>query len=309
MRLFDVVGWRRLARLIDQFNPDIVQSNAGDTIKFAALSKVFFRWSAPLVFRNANTVSDFVDSWPKRMFNRFLVGQVQHVVSVSDLCRKDFIDTYAFRPERITTVPIGIEEHGVESGWPSDLAQMVGPGKILVNVSSFVPEKNHIGLLRIFKRILEFHPNLRLILVGDGPLHDEIMRQIRSLGIEGHVIPLGYRDDAIRIIACADALVLPSNIEGLPAVILEAMYCKTPVVAYDVGGISEVVMNGKTGWLVPPGDEEGFLKSTMEILSSNDQKLIVEEAFTLVNQKYTNKKIAEQFETVYLRLRTQMETS
>ncbi len=103
------------------------------------------------------------------------------------------------------------------------------------------------------------------------------------------------------LIQPAKMLVLPSIIEGLPGVILEAMYCKTPVVAYDVGGISEIVKNGKTGWLVDKDDEDGFVKAVEEVLSCSPEELnqITNQAYQQVVEQYDNKVIAKRFEEVY----------
>jgi L-malate glycosyltransferase len=106
---------------------------------------------------------------------------------------------------------------------------------------------------------------------------------------------------------------LPSLIEGLPGVILEAMYCNTPVVAYDVGGISEVVKNKETGLpaeghfspkvglLVRAGDEEGFVKAVQEVLALPKEALqqLTENAHQLVVREYDNTVIAQRFIDVY----------
>jgi glycosyltransferase involved in cell wall biosynthesis len=98
----------------------------------------------------------------------------------------------------------------------------------------------------------------------------------------------------------ADVLLLPSIIEGLPGVILEAFYCKTPVVAYDVGGISEVVINGKTGYLVPKGNEKAFVENVLKAIEKTSQnQQLVQNAWQLVMNEYLNTHIADKFLEVY----------
>jgi glycosyltransferase involved in cell wall biosynthesis len=98
----------------------------------------------------------------------------------------------------------------------------------------------------------------------------------------------------------ADVLLLPSIIEGLPGVILEAFYCKTPVVAYDVGGISEVVINGKTGYLVPNGNEKAFVENVLKAIEKTSQnQQLVQNAWQLVMNEYLNTRIADKFLEVY----------
>jgi glycosyltransferase involved in cell wall biosynthesis len=297
-RLFDLSGWKLLRDCIKEFKPDVVQANAGDTLKFAVLSKFFFHWESPIVFRNANKVSDFIDSWPKLLFNKFLVNQVSHVISVSELCRRDFVATYSFDSSKTTTVPIGIDLQ-INSSLPTDLKNIFSSRKVMVHVASFVPEKNHYGLLRILRLLVTKNLDVNLVLIGDGKLRSTIEKQIIDLNLSDRVFLLGYRTDVLSIINNAQVFVLPSLIEGLPGVILEAMYCRTPVVAYDVGGISEVVKTGETGWLVKAGDEEGFVAAIEKVLISDRLNLITNKAHDLVVSEFDNKLIAEKFMKVY----------
>lgn len=303
-RFIDVAGWRTLAQHIINIKPDIVQANAGDTLKFAVFSKLLFGWQTPLIFRNANKVSDFINTTPKLLFNKFLVHNVQHVISVSELCRKDFVKTYAYSNVKTTTVPVGINLQKFNRTIPHDLSSFFASGNVLVHVASFVPEKNHRGLLKIMKKLIAKGEDVKLVLVGDGKLRPVIAQQIAELKLTNRVFLAGYRSDVLSIIANAKAFVLPSNIEGLPGVILEAMYCRVPVVAYDVGGISEGVWNKQTGWLVRAGDEDGFLGAVREVLHMNSRELnaIKERAFNKVLSEFDNRVLAKQFLAVYERV-------
>ncbi len=305
-RLIDVSGWRQLAGVIRDFDPDVVQANAGDTLKFAVLSKLVFRWRTPIVFRNANKVSDFITSRLKWVFNGWLVQQLSYVISVSELCKLDFQKTYNYSSEKITAIPIGIDCRADPAPLPADIEPLFKNGKILLNVASFVAEKNHTGLLTMMGRLVNDSPELKLILIGDGKLRKPLEDQVKALGLDHHVFLLGYRNDVMEIMAHAEMLVLPSKIEGLPGVILEAMCSGTPVIAYDVGGISEVVQTGKTGWLIPAGDEDAFVRGVKEILSLKDISPIKQNAKNLVMNMYNNQAIAERFLEVYKKVSIQL---
>lgn len=298
-RLSDFEGWRVLSDIIRREKPDIIQANAGDTLKFAALSKFIFRWKTPLIFRNASKASDFIDSRLKYWFNGFLLKQVNHVISVSELCRIDFAKTYRYFFDDTTMIPIGIEVSSIPN-LPCDLTYIFGEGPVLACVGSLVPEKNHIGLFRIFTRIKETMPEVQLVLVGSGRLEDEVIKNIKAFKLEQHVHFLGTRTDVLAIVKSCSALLLPSHIEGLPGVILEAMHCKTPVIAYDVGGISEAVIPGKTGWLIEKGDEIGFADAVISLLSNKGQvEHITDEAYAHVVTYYDNRMIARRFVEAY----------
>lgn len=301
-RLFDRAGWRELARIVAEERPDVIQANAGDTLKFAIFSKLFNGWSTPVIFRNANKIGDFIDTKPKYWFNKFFVNRLSHVISVSELCRQDFVATFRYPSDRIDMVQIGIDLRTV-GGVPQDVAAIFARGPVLVNVASLVREKNHVGLLRIFSRLAGREAAAQLVIVGKGALGESLKQEVARLGLSDRVHFLGARKDVLEIIQAAQVFVLPSIIEGLPGVILEAQYCKTPVVAYDVGGISEVVRSGATGWLVPKGDEAAFEAAVGEVLGGGASvDTIVDGAHAQVLERFDNRVIAQRFETVYQRV-------
>lgn len=298
-RLWDFKAWKLLADIITDEKPDLIQANAGDTLKFAILSKLFYKWNTPVVFRNANKMGDFIDTKPKYLLNRFFVNKVSAVISVSKLCEIDFVQTFNFPITKIRTIPIGVEELEIHSEPPADLQTIFREHRVLVNIGSLVPEKNHKALINIFEVIAERDPSVFLVIIGDGPLRKELEYKISNLTIKDRILFAGYRNDVLQILKHAAAFLMPSLIEGLPGVILEAMYCKTPVIANNVGGISEVV-NDSTGWLIEKGDEQSFIRAVNEVLSgSNNTSQKITNAHKLVHNEYMNSQIAARFKEAY----------
>lgn len=304
-RLWGHHGWRRLATIIGEFKPDLVQANAGDTLKYAAFSKLLYRWPAPLVFRNANKVSDFINSTAKKLFNKALLLQVKHVISVSELCRQDFIRTYNFAESRTSMVPIGIEDNRSIKELADDMTTMFGGRSVILNVASMVQEKNQVALLDLAGRLRETMSDFVLVIVGDGKLRPVVESLIREKGLGDHVMLLGYRRDVHALMRHAQVLVVPSLVEGLPGVILEAFAAGLPVVSYDVGGIREVIIDQQTGWLVEKNDEVGLLQAVKVALDDPDMsKQLATRARALVQEHYRNATIARRFLDVYQRLVT-----
>lgn len=300
-RLWDFAGWKQLAYLIKAEKPDILQANAGDTLKFAVLSKLVYGWKAPIVFRNANKMSDFIDSKPKYWLNKFLLSKVAHVISVSKSCSDDLITFFTFPKSKVDTVEIGIELSSIGS-LPPDLNPIFVKGPVLLNVASMVPEKNQLGLLRIFSEVLKEVSNAQLIMIGKGKLESALKSYVAEQGIEKHVHFLGYRNDVLEIMNACKAFLLPSHIEGLPGVILEAMYANCPVVAYSVGGIGEVIAHHKTGFLVSKDDERTFVKYVLSILTDFDGNQIQKTARQFVMKDFDNRLIANRFLSIYTRV-------
>jgi len=173
-------------------------------------------------------------------------------------------------------------------------------GPVLIHVGGFTFEKNHLRLIHIFENVVKKNPAASLHLAGNGPLKQQVEELVQKKGLSDKVIFYGFRTDALQLIQEADVLLLPSIIEGLPGVILEAFYCKTPVVAYDVGGIKEILMNNNTGRLVAKGDEETFAS---EVLSASEENTtntkLVDNAYQLVTSAYLNSQIARRFIDTY----------
>lgn len=298
-RLFDFIGWKKFAEYINKYQPDVIQANASDTLKFCSSSKYLFKWKNKLVFRNANKMGDFIDSPLKHKLNKFYLKNLDYVISVSKECEKDFIKTFQFTENKIQTVTIGVEEKKIDALSP-DLKEIYSKGPVIVHIGGFVPEKNHETLIRIFSCLLKSNQRLQLVLIGKGKLQETIRQEVQEKGLEENVHFLDYRNDILEILKRATLFVMPSLIEGLPAVILEAMYCGTPVVAFNVGGISEVIKSGQTGELVQKGDEDDFIQRVERILGDeNYRDEIVQNASDLIHSQFLNNQIAEQFESCY----------
>jgi glycosyltransferase involved in cell wall biosynthesis len=296
-RMVDRQGWKILSTIIADFQPDLIQANASDTLKFASFSKLFYKWSTPLIYRNANQMSLFIRGKAAMLFNKLLMQQVTGVASVSQASMDDF--KRLFPVPLIERLPIGIDPESIAQKCEMIRDKQIG-GEYLLFTGSLVQEKNPMGMLAIFNSVVEKHPSLQLIFLGSGPLAGSLKEKIKALGMESRVRLIPNQENIFPILSQAKAVVMPSKIEGLPAVILEAMYCKVPVIAYDVGGISEVLTD-QTGWLIPAGDQKAFAEAIDQVLqlTDTDKNQITERAFQLVSTDYTIEKIARQFEGFY----------
>ena len=297
-RLWDLKAWRALAQIIKEEKPDVIQANAADTLKYAVFSKLFFKWKQPIVFRNASTISLYIKTTPARILNGFFFRYASKIISVSRTSATDFANLFPQFKERIVKVPIGIEEAGFNEAGDNPLQNASRP--VLVHVGGFTFEKNHTRLIEIFEEIRKKQPGASLHFVGSGPLQQQITDLVKEKGLEQQIRFYGFRNDAMQFIKNADVLLLPSIIEGLPGVILEAFYCKTRVVAYDVGGIGEVVINNKTGYLVPKGNEAAFVSAVLKAIDKTpENEQLVQNGRELVMNEYLNTSIAGKFLEVY----------
>jgi glycosyltransferase involved in cell wall biosynthesis len=303
----DIVGWNTLAKLIQEHHVDIVQCNAGDTLKFAVLSKKIYRWKTPIIARNASMVSSYISNPLTRGLNRWLYRNTQAIASVSEQSALDLNKLFPETKPKITVIPIGVNFPVYEEvQWKTNT-----PGAYhLIHVGGFTFEKNHTGLLSIFEKLLQASktpqteaeqkpPHYLLHLFGDGPLRPQIEDLVRQKELENRVIFYGFSSGVHNFIQKADMLLLPSIIEGLPGVILEAFHAGTPVVAYNVGGIAEVVEHQTTGMLVPVGEEEKFVEAIQKLSNPETTQYMTQQAKNLVLKKFDNRYIAQSFEQLY----------
>lgn len=297
-RFWDFKAYAKLNDIILKGNYDIVQANAADTLKYAVMSKYIYNWKSKLVYRNANKISDFLTTKSRIWFNKLLIRKVDAVASVSMECMIDFITCYPTFQKAIECLPIGVSIQRIVPYESLKSLGILGKGPFLLNVASFVPEKNHEGLVRIFCNVLKDYPTAKLLLIGEGKLKSSIETLAEELNLNNNLHFLGKRNDVSQIMSCCDVFLLPSLIEGLPGVILEAFVNKLPVVAYNVGGVKEVVINKKTGFLVPKDDELAFISNLKNALSQ-DNSYLKDTAFELVTTHYSNESIAKKFIKFY----------
>jgi glycosyltransferase involved in cell wall biosynthesis len=132
-------------------------------------------------------------------------------------------------------------------------------------VGRFVPQKDPETLARALELILTTRSNTRAVLVGDGPLRKQTQQRLSAHSFGDRILFAGLRPDARSLYAAFDVLVHPSLWEGQPRVIQEAIAERIPVIATRVEGTSDLVSDGRTGYLTPPGDAEGIAARALEV--------------------------------------------
>lgn len=146
-----------------------------------------------------------------------------------------------------------------------------GTEKLVLSVGRFHRQKGQSYLVEAAAKIATRRRDVRFLFVGDGPTLDRVKGQAERLDLGKRVVFAGARDDAHRLISGADIFVLPSLWEGLPYVLLEAALARVPVVAHDVDGVSEVIVDGQTGLLVEAGDTTALAQAIERLL--DDEQL------------------------------------
>ena len=181
----------------------------------------------------------------------------------------DVLVNGGIEPRCITTVPSGIDLDKFARVRDPDYLRHefnVGAGDaVIVNVAALAPHKAQSVLLDAANR-LRGERRARFFIVGDGPLRPELAAESRHLGLDDIVTFTGFREDALEFIRLAGVFVMSSHLEGLGTSIMDAQALGAPVVATRTGGIPELVEDGVTGVLVPPGDGVALARGIARIL-------------------------------------------
>ena len=202
------------------------------------------------------------------LLNRFVLvcerqaaGYTDHIVTNADVIADDYLARGIGRRDQYTTVYSGVDLDAFEDAEPAD--DLPGERLRIVMVGRLADGKGHEVLLDAVESLGEFEGSV--CIVGDGPLYDSLAADVADRGLSDQVFLTGFRDDVPNVLAASDVLVLPSFREGTPRVITEAMASGLPVIATDIAGIPEQVVDGESGYLIPTGDSTA-LANRMETL-------------------------------------------
>jgi glycosyltransferase involved in cell wall biosynthesis len=178
-----------------------------------------------------------------------------------------------------------------------------GQALLLISVGSLSAEKGHQHLLAGMGDLTRKQLDVHLMMVGDGPLRQQLELRSGELGLADRVHFLGSRHDVPRLLASADLFVLPSETEGMPAVLIEAGMSGLPSVAFNVGGVPEVLDPGVTGILVAPGDPTAFGEALAGMCLDRDGRAHMGDAARLrCRDLYDMSKVAREYEDLFLKV-------
>jgi glycosyltransferase involved in cell wall biosynthesis len=226
------------------------------------------------------------------------------IICVSDAVRQVVMERECAREDRVVVIRNGVETMPDTGDPPVDLRKELGIGEddlVVGMVANYNRSVKGVSLfLDAVPEIVKAVSSARFLLLGRGKEDGGLKEKARSMGIDRYVIFAGYRPDIHRYYAIMDISALTSFSEGLSITLLESMRCGLPVVATRVGGNSEVVVDGETGYLVPAGDVSAFASRTVTLLLDRElRKRMGEEGRRRVERNFLLRDVAKRYEEVY----------
>jgi glycosyltransferase involved in cell wall biosynthesis len=252
----------RLRRVIRRERVSIVHAQSGHTMTLAALAAA--GTPARIVFARRVT-TPLRENQP----TRWKYARAHRLISVSRAGVEGLLRV-GIDPARVRVVPSGVPlERRVVPATTELLASFGVPAgaPLAVMVASLSAAKDPATFVRAVLTARREIPELHALLVGDGPLRAALATEIAQLGLEGVVHLTGFRTDPESLESAASVVVLSSrSLEGTPGVLLDALALGKPIVATSVGGVPEVIEDGKSGLIVPPGDAEALGRAIARVL-------------------------------------------
>jgi N-acetyl-alpha-D-glucosaminyl L-malate synthase BshA len=229
----------------------------------------------------------------------FSINESDAITAVSDSLREETLRSFSIEKE-IHVIPNFVDVKRFHQTDKNHFKQMLAPDgeRILVHVSNFRPVKRVPDVIRIFAEVKKEVP-AKLLMIGDGPDRQMVEEMARNLGIYNDVRFLGKQEQISEILSIADLFLLPSETESFGLSALEAMACSVPVISTNAGGLSEINVHGKTGYLADVGDVAAMAGYAISILQNDEELLHFKKAAIAHARKFEKQHIIPKYELLY----------
>jgi glycosyltransferase involved in cell wall biosynthesis len=228
------------------------------------------------------------------------------VIAVSESVRNYLIEREGLSEEKVEMIPNGLDARFFNEATAAQKLEArkkfcIPPESLLIGgVGRLVPQKNFGAFLKVASLVLVSNPDVHFMIAGSGPMEASLRSEAVSLGLAGHIHFLGHVSDRATIYQALDILFMPSDFEGTPMTLLEAMASGLPVVASAVDGIAEVCTDGGDALLVPPRDVGGYADAINRMLADDTlRQEIGARARETVLARYDIRQLAAKIEKIY----------
>jgi len=241
------------------------------------------------------------------LFERFLSFFTDKIVCVSVAVQKFVLEVEGINEKKTLVIYNGVEDLFVREAKSEVSRKSFGISDsdiVVITVASLTPHKGHGVLIDAMHILSQEYQNLRLLIVGDGPLRNDLAEYVMRLDLSRNIVFTGLRKDIYSLLKLSDIFVLPSlKREGLSIALVEAMACGLPVVGTSVGGNCEVIEENANGFLVTPGNPEELAVAIEKLISDKTvREKMGQMGRRIFEKKFTVTKMTESIESLYDKL-------
>jgi GT2 family glycosyltransferase/glycosyltransferase involved in cell wall biosynthesis len=309
--LHDVIALGRLIALMRRGRPHIVHTHTAKAGTLARLAAYLTGVPVILHTYHGHVFRGYFSPARTRVFlsiERWLAKCTDRLLTVSATVREDLLKLRVGRGDQLEVVPLGLDLgrfldcEGLRGQLRAEL-RLAENVPLVGIVARLVSIKAHEVFLQAAAELVRLAPQAHFVVVGDGERRAELAELTHRLGLSRRVHFLGWRQDLERIYADLDLVVLTSRNEGSPVSLIEAMAAGRPVAATRVGGVPDLVEDGVTGALVPPGDPAALTNAMHTLLADRDRRRVLGVAGRQrVAKTFTVERLLGDMERVYTQL-------
>ena len=297
----------RIVDVVKSYNIDLLHVHYAIPHAYAAyMAKMMLKdegFNLPIVTTLHGTDITLVGSHPfYKTAVTFSINNSDYVTSVSDSLRADTESLFNIN-KSIEVIPnfIDVNKHNNQEK-PFQRDSIADKNeKILIHISNFRPLKRVVDVIKVFERVQKKIPS-KLLMVGEGPERIKAQRYVKRNQLRNKVLFFGKSNEINELLCYSDIFILPSEKESFGLAALEAMIHKVPVISTNAGGLSEVNINGISGFLSEVGDIDNMAKNTIRILSSPSIRKKFQDGAYKQAIKFDISKIIPLYESVYTRV-------
>ncbi len=290
----------RLRRLVEDQRIDLVHPHetSSDVITYA-MSKIA---RVPIVTTAHGWIANSAKQRAMVALDKRVMRGFDRVIAVSNKIREDLVES-GVSPDRITLLHNAIVVENYRRTGAGTLESIIGrpvPRPVLVSIGRLSPEKGHADLVEALRIVASRGRQITAVLAGDGPSMSDIAARVQAAGLADRIFLPGYVKSPARLLEDADLMVLPSHTEGLPNAALEALVMNVPVLATNVGGTPEVVVDDETGRLVPPRQPERLADGIVDFLDRREEwRALAERGRRMVEERFDFHARTRKLEAIY----------
>ncbi len=299
----------RLIRLFRRERPDIVHTHTAKAGTIGRIAAILAR--VPIIIHtfHGHVLHGYFGSLETIiycMIERILAYFSKSIITVSEQCRTDILNLGIGSPDKVQTIPLGLELDRFAEPIPNarqelrDKYNIPQDAFVTGMIARMVPIKRHQDLFNAIPIVLQSHPDAYFLIVGDGECRANLDALAEELNITHRCIFAGFHHDLDRIYKAVDLVVLTSANEGLPVAIIESLSSGISVVSTRVGGVPELIDDGKTGYIVEPGDidsiADGLIKAIADPEKTRSMGKIAQKETI---EKYSIRRLVKDIEELY----------
>jgi len=296
---FDVKLIFQIRKYVIQHKIDVLHCHQYTPWVYGVLASIFT--GTKVIFTEHGRFYPDRSSWKRKYINPFLVRLTDHITAISKATRQALVDYEYIPASKIDVIYNGIAELESNITKSQQLRKKLSipeDSLILGTISRLDPIKNHRLLISSFAKIQ--HPELILLIVGDGEIRSNLENLVKQLGISEKVIFTGFQTTPVDYLQLMDIFLLPSLSEGTSMTLLEAMSLSKACIVTDVGGNPEIIEDNVSG-LVTPSDDEKRLITACDLLlkDSKLRKKLGDAGRAQFEERFTVQSMLKNYQDIY----------